>query len=349
MAAVTRTESVTVRAARYGEGESVARLWRELWDVHESWGSYAGSKEPGTYVELGRRLDEDARIRDGEPALGRHIHIVAELGGEVVGQVEGWLERHGVDESTPVTCEVRSLVVLPEARRYGAGRALLARLANLALELSRAPEVFLAAEVLEANPGIAFYERLGYVSVGYTARLPVEQAARLPPSRNYFGRYALPADALRIALLDGVLAHRRRASGDLRFDRPRAVDATLLGAISGHLSRPLGPADPIEIVVTDPAGFVYAAASVMVAQLESPFVPTRRAILGRTTVDPRIDPEWVVPELVRTAARLAIGQGAAMMEICDIDRGGPLERGALATGARRWSRVMTKLAKLGRA
>jgi hypothetical protein len=38
MAAVTRLDNVTVRAAAPGEGQAIAALWRELWDAHDAWG-----------------------------------------------------------------------------------------------------------------------------------------------------------------------------------------------------------------------------------------------------------------------------------------------------------------------
>ena len=36
------TRDVLVRAAQPGEGAKIASLWRELWDLHEAWGGYAG-------------------------------------------------------------------------------------------------------------------------------------------------------------------------------------------------------------------------------------------------------------------------------------------------------------------
>src|SRR5262250_3267166 len=99
MAAVKSSPSVTVRAARQGEGRAIAALWRELWDAHEAWGGYAGSHDPRVYEQLASRLEQDAAVRSGQPVLGRHVHLIATAHGEVAGQVEGWFERHGVDPS----------------------------------------------------------------------------------------------------------------------------------------------------------------------------------------------------------------------------------------------------------
>ncbi|MBV9945512.1 MAG: hypothetical protein JOZ69_01535, partial [Myxococcales bacterium] len=116
MAALTRSSGVSVRAAIPGEGATVAGLWRELWEAHEGWGGYPGSRDPRVYAQLAHRLDDDARVRAGHPILGRHVHLIADVGGVACGQVEGWFERHGVDVGTPFTCEVRSLVVTERAR-----------------------------------------------------------------------------------------------------------------------------------------------------------------------------------------------------------------------------------------
>ena len=65
MAALTSTSRIAVRAPRPGEGGAVAGLWRELWDVHESWGSYPGSKEDSAYEQVASRVDQDSRARGG--------------------------------------------------------------------------------------------------------------------------------------------------------------------------------------------------------------------------------------------------------------------------------------------
>ena len=171
MAAVRQTHAITVRAANPDEWRAIAGLWRELWDAHEAWGGYAGTRDERVYDQLAHRLAEDARVRGGQPILGRHIHLVAVADAGVIGQVEGWFERHGVDEATPFTCEVRSLIVSARARTRGAGRALLDGLAGVARQLSRGAPVVLAAEVLEPNPAHAFYATVGYSPVSWTGRV----------------------------------------------------------------------------------------------------------------------------------------------------------------------------------
>jgi GNAT superfamily N-acetyltransferase len=349
MAAVTKAPQVTVRAAHADEGTAIAHLWRELWDAHEVWGGYAGTRDTRVYEQLAVRLSEDARVRGGQPVLGRHIHLVAQTDLGVVGQVEGWFERHGVDETTPHTCEVRSLIVSSRTRSRGVGRALLESLAQVARQMSRGAPVVMAAEVLEPNPAHAFYAKVGYAPVSWTARLSTEgggtEEGLVATAGGWSARLAIPNDALPIALLDPALAARRRAQGDIRFDRPRAVEATFVGALAAHLGRPSGALDQSELVVVDEGGTVRASASLTVMSLDPPFVPARRGLLGRFAVDPALDPRPLVAPMVRLARRLAAMRGAATLELTDLDPPrGPLHEGALALGARPWSRIVERLA-----
>lgn len=340
MAAMT-APGVEVRAARPGEGRAIAALWRELWDAHEAWGGYAGSRDARVYDSVATRLEQDALVRAGQPALGRHVHLVATVNGQVAGQVEGWFERHGVDPATPYTCEVRSLIVTEKARGTGAGRALLDGLASVARHLSRGAPVVLAAEVLEPNPAQAFYVRVGYAPVAWSAR--IEARDMPPPREGYAARIGEPRDALPIAMLEGTLAARRRSAGDMRFDRPRGVDATLVGAIASHLARAHDASgiDPLELVVTDEQGVVRGAASFAINALEPPFVPVRRAMVGRFALDTARAPGPMIAALVALGARIAHHRGAVAVELTDLTAPGTdLHAAALAVGAVPWSRVV---------
>jgi len=345
MAAVTQQMPITVRAAHPDEGPEIAALWRELWDAHEAWGGYAGTRDARIYAQLAQRLSDDARVRGGQPVLGRHIHLVASDGGAAIGQVEGWFERHGVDESTPITCEVRSLIVSSRARGRGAGRTLLEGLSSVARQLARNGPVVMAAEVLEPNPAHAFYANVGYAPVSWTARLPTAGFAPDAAGEPFTARTALPDDALSIAMLDPALATRRRAQGDIRFDRPRAVDATFVGALAAHLARPGATPDQHELVAVDRAGVVRASSSLTVMSLDPPFLPARRGLLGRFAVDPALDPRLLLGPLVRLGRRMAYLRGAGMLELTDLDPpGGPLSEGARLAGAGAWSRIVERFA-----
>jgi GNAT superfamily N-acetyltransferase len=327
-----------VRAPRPGDGAAIAALWRELWDVHESWGGYPGAKDDLTYARVQTRIEHEARARQGSVALGRHLHLVATLDGEVIGQVEGWSDRYGVDPSTPATCEVRSLIVMPRARRCGAGAALLERLGRAAVEHAAGPSV-LAAEVLEPNPAHSFYARCGYLPVAYNLRRSTAHAGAAWPS---YARVAQPRDALPIAILEAALAQRRKQVGDVRFDPPRAVDAAWLGAITAHLQ--LGAQMPVDLVALDAAGAVRASATLLVMTLDPPFLPVRRAALTRVSVDPALDPTPLVGQVVELAVRIASRWGSTTMEITDLGPpGSALYDAAVYAGATPWSRVVTRV------
>jgi GNAT superfamily N-acetyltransferase len=348
MAAVINAPSVVVRAANVDEGRAVAALWRELWDAHEAWGGYPGTRDARVYDQLAVRLSEDARVRAGQPVLGRHIHLVAQADLGIVGQVEGWFERHGSDDATPFTCEVRSLIVSSKTRSRGVGRALLESLAHVARQMSRGSPVVMAAEVLEPNPAHAFYAKVGYSPVSWTTRVAtagIDEGASPAGGGRYTARQATVDDALAIAMLDPALATRRRSQGDVRFDRPRAIDATFVGALAAHLARPPSPLDQSELVVVDEDEVVRGSASLSVMSLDPPFIAGRRGLLGRFAIDPALDARPLVATLVRLGRRLAYMRGAATLELTDLDPPkSPLYEGAIAAGAGPWSRIVERFA-----
>ena len=343
-----------VRAAIPGEGAAIAGLWRDLWDTHHAWGGYPGARDDAVYAKLATRLDEDARIRAGRPMLGSHVHLIAELEGAPCGQVEGWLEQLGPSASAPVICEVRSLVVRAPARRFGLGRALLDVLAKTAQEAAPTARCVLAAEVLEPNPAHAFYESIGFVPVAWNAWLDSGGSARAqrfgnagsPGGRSdaLVAREAGPMDASAVARLEGVLAARRRAAGDVRFEPPRVIDATMLTLVAAHLAadaREQG--DSSTLVVVDRTGVIRGAASVAVQTLDPPFVPGRRALVGRFALDPSWPPAPLIAPLIALGCRIAELRGAARVELTDLSAPGTdLHDAVLATGARAWSRVVQR-------
>jgi GNAT superfamily N-acetyltransferase len=345
MAALSQSPRVRIRAAALGEGVEIAALWRELWEVHEQWGGYPGSRDARVYADLAVRLDDDARLRAGHAVLGRHVHLVADLGGVPCGQVEGWLERHGVDASTPLTCEVRSLIVGQRARGRGAARALLDTLARTTRSSCRGGPSLLAAEVLSRNPANAFYERVGYEPVAWTAR--IESACGVDSaSTSFHARLAGPEDGLAVLRLEVNLAARRRVTGDLRFDGPCPIDGVDLGALVGHFAGHSGVGslqEPATVVVVDGAGVPRGAASFTVHALEPPFVPVSRALLGRFALDEDLPASALVAPLVAFARRFAATRGASHVELTDLSSPGTeLHDAVLETGASAWSRLFTR-------
>jgi len=341
---LARRERVTVRAPSPEDGESLAALWKLLWDVHESWGSYPGSQDADVYRDLAVRLSEEARARGARPLSGRHVHLVAELTEEgksrVIGQVEGWIDRHGVDTRTKWTCEVRSLVVAEDGRHVGAARALLDRLAGVAGEALQGAPCVLAAEVLEDNPAMAFYRKVGFHMPAHSVRMKTEVARDVRPVRP--ARLAVPQDALPLAFLEGNLAERRRLARDERFDRPRALDAAFVDAIATHLAvaSRRGTNDPAELIAVDTRNIPRASATLAFAALDPPFLPGVRAVLSRLSLDATTHPTTVVPGLVALAGRLARLAGAEHLEVVDLPPPGtPTHAALVALGAYPWSKV----------
>ena len=238
MAAVTRAMHARVRAALPGEGAAIAALWRELWDAHQGWGGYPGTRDPAVYARLANRLDQDARV--------------------------AW---------------------------------------NACVEAAS----------------------------GARAR-----------SESFVARIAGAEDALAIARLEEILAARRRDAGDVRFDRPHAIDAALVTAIAGHLAADAAEhGDSGTLVAVDRSGAVRGAASAIVQTLDPPFVPLRRALVGRFALDPACPPAGLVASLVALGCRFAESRGASRVELTDLSAPGTsLYDAALAMGARPWSRVV---------
>jgi GNAT superfamily N-acetyltransferase len=344
--------SAIVRAPRHGEGQALALLWRELWDLHAGWGGYPASQEPRVYEHLAEKLNRDFHARKESLAEGSHIHLVAELQGRVVGQVEGWLDRYGERESTAASCEVRSLIVDEEARGKRIGKLLLETLATVAKSMSPAP-IILAAEVLSPNPSYAFYTHLGFTPISTTLRFEHS----LPKDTGVFwARYAKASDAFALAMLDAQLAWERRIRGDLRFDAPTAIDGARVGALASHLRGNTSGNFPADYVIQDGDGVLHGAASLALMTLDPPFSPVRRAALGRLVLTPpqHREPrdggdsgklEQALCALLRCVMTELDMRGARFLELTDLAKGPTDTLGAAKKlGGRPWSTIVSKFA-----
>ena len=79
--------------------------------------------------------------------------------------------------------------------------------------------------------------------------------------------------------------------------------------------------------------------------LEVPFVPSRRAVLGRFAVDPALDPRPLILPLVALAKRLAAQRSAPFIELTDLTPPGTsVYEATVDAGAEPWSRIYCKIA-----
>jgi hypothetical protein len=239
------------------------------------------------------------------------------------------------------------LIVAETVRGGGVGHALLEELTAVAGTVT--PRIFAVAEVLAENPFRPFYRREGYAPVGWTLRYAGISAGELPETfskTKFHVRRACASDGFAAALLETVLATRRRAVRDLRFDPPRTPDAAQIDALSTYLAareRLSEAAPPLDWIVEDAHG-VRGQATFALLPLEAPFLTGQRAVLGRIAFDPAGDPATLLPPLLARAAERAHAFGARWLELCDFSAPGtPLYEAARALGATPWSSVMGKL------
>lgn len=303
---------LSIRPPAVGDGKALAELWHTLWHEHEAFGGYPHSRDPDAWADLATRLDATARLRGAHYALGQHLHIVAAANGRVVGQVEGWIVmRDRRAHAHPRVCEVRSLVVRPDARGMGLGAKLLDELGRQALAACGAGKVALAAEVFELNEARGFYEHLGYRVVAHTLAMDTRRA----PSRlDRLVSRAVPAQARAYAALWSALC-RERSKTDPRFLPPPTFDACAyerLGALfaSEGTTRVFAR--------TSDRGELLGAITVSTHPLEMPFSPNTRACATALVLRPCAKRAESVAALLRAARAFAHASGATRLEIADL-------------------------------
>jgi GNAT superfamily N-acetyltransferase len=323
-----------IRAPRLRDGAEVAALWRELWDLHTGWGGYKGSAEPAIYTHLATRLENDFRHRQEQTLEGAHIHLVALEKDRIVGQVEGWLERYGERSETHTTCEVRSLVVGQAGRGLGIGRQLLETLGRVSVAESGRP-VVMVAEVLTKNPALQFYQRMGFSISSLSRKLS------RPPSPAVFARPAGASDAFAVGLLSEHLARERRKRGDLRFDPPASLDAARVSAIAVYLRQQNSSA--VDHIAFAPDGTAIGTATLSTTSLDPPFLPQRRAALGRFALSDSRLAQKAFSALIASAWQDAQTHGATFIELTELTEAPtPTLTYAVELGTEPWSTIVMK-------
>ncbi len=280
-----------VRAVDARDAGALVALHRELWVDHDLRGGMPAAREDAVWQSYGELLQSQIAHRDGRrtPAAsfeGKLGHFVVEHRGEVVGQVEVYLDRYGMSPKTPHVAELRSLIVSPRARGLGLGAALVIEVARVVHQRA-GRRTLVAAEVLARNEALRFYDRLGFrtlerlvaVSVGPEKTLAVEPVDL--------------RDAEDLAFLDHDARQRRAEWGDPRFDPPIPPTPELVRMIEGGISQDLIQAanvDPTrlreELVAHDRRGRGVSAGHLMASILGVPFAPEARAEITRLASDP---------------------------------------------------------------
>ena len=206
MAALTRPARVVVRAASPGEGAAVAALWRELWDAHEAWGGYPGSRDARVYAQLAHaarrrraRARRAPRPRPPRPPRGRprrRCPAARSRGGSIATASTAPVHVRG---ALAHRRRARSAASAPAARCSTRSR-------DAARTLSRGAPVRPRRRGARAEPRARLL-RARRLRARRVVRAHRRRRGRWPLGRRAGARVAVPQDALAIALPRG---HPRR-------------------------------------------------------------------------------------------------------------------------------------------
>lgn len=185
----------------------------------------ASADDYGAFVRLFPELHVDDPLPS--PQTWAAVLAPSSVVAEEAGTVLGYSTFNEYDDSG----YVRNVVVAPEARRRGVGRALMTA---VAARLREAGKTSWRLNVrLDNEAALALYDRLGFSLLYQTTvmRLPWDAVDRLPPGDAVTRPLAPERDAVleqRFELPRGQLAHSRR------------VGRILIEAVSGPDHAPLG-------------------------------------------------------------------------------------------------------------
>jgi ribosomal protein S18 acetylase RimI-like enzyme len=152
---------LVIRPARPGDGEGIARCHRDSATTYvEQAPDLFRMPDPGGYVDW---IEADLREEHAEDSLA----LVAEVGGEIAGHLEGhlmepmesarWQSVRGLDERRLF---VDALAVSAAHRRRGVGRSLMAAAEDWAR--TRGAESVQLDTWIDSPLSVPFYESLGY-------------------------------------------------------------------------------------------------------------------------------------------------------------------------------------------
>ena len=330
-----------------GEGRAVAALWRELWDAHEAWGGYPGSRDDAR-LRAARAAARRGRARPRRPARARASRApdrdVARRTWPGRSRVVRAPRHRRLD-----AVHVRGALAHRARARAsrGVGRALLDELAQVGAahgaRTARSSSPRRCSSRTRRTPST---RSVGYSPVSWNQRIvtslgaagPVGgqgMAARVATARDALADRGARVDARRAAARGGRRALQSPARG--RRDR-RDADRRAPRGAAAH-------GEPCELVAVDSR---RRRARVGDARrphsLEPPFLPVKRALLGRFAIDPACDPSRV-RRLARGARLRAWPRRAAprrWSSRISPRRARRSTRRRCATGAGPWSRVVER-------
>jgi ribosomal protein S18 acetylase RimI-like enzyme len=147
----------TIRPAKPEDASPIAHVQVESWRT-----TYKGIV-PDLFLAS---LDEEARTESWLPQLAGNDNqiFVAQTGTGIFGFISGGIAREVESLEPGAACdsELYAVYLLESHQRHGAGRALLRTLASTLHAQGRKS---MMVQVLEANPAVHFYQRLGAISI----------------------------------------------------------------------------------------------------------------------------------------------------------------------------------------
>jgi ribosomal protein S18 acetylase RimI-like enzyme len=155
----------TIRPAKPEDAASIAHVSVESWRT-----TYKGIV-PDLFLAS---LNEEARTESWQQQLANNANYIfiaqteiqneIQTGTSIFGFISGGIAREveGLDQSTTCDSELYAVYLLESHQRQGAGRALIR---TLATALHAQGHKSMMVQVLEANPAVHFYQRLGAIPI----------------------------------------------------------------------------------------------------------------------------------------------------------------------------------------
>jgi ribosomal protein S18 acetylase RimI-like enzyme len=148
--------TITIRPAVSEDADGIARVYLESAEHHASLDSRYWIPD----AEVLRARYREGRQHPPETA-GKAITLVAEIGGEIAGFVDAWLERSTDPLQRDILyCIINELAVSSRLRSQGTGGQLLQAAEDWGRQ--RGAELAALSHLANNTRAAAFYQRMGY-------------------------------------------------------------------------------------------------------------------------------------------------------------------------------------------